>query len=372
MTLLWVGFSVTYLGFFYVFQDAREIADANLDGYLEVVLLGIPTIVVLAGTVWLRESDIDDDLRPRLIGWVVAMAALFVAAIHATMFVVEPRFDVGEQWLILLMSTGFGASAGTVTGALDLTSKQRARLRDRSLRVARHKERQRSQLEHLNQYLRHEVLNEATKVVGFADLLEDRLTDEECADHLRTIRHSGEEIAVFIDSIRTILDAADHAPELTPVDLRAVVETEATEVRRANPTVEVRVSGAESTRALGGDLLNRVFRNLMENAIQHNGADVVVAVDVVEDGEWVRAHVRDDGAGIPSDRREGLFEPPESGNHGFGLYLTRNLVEVYGGRLELADTGPNGTEFVVRLPAAETESDRVSTPPRVVRGAPEP
>jgi signal transduction histidine kinase len=368
MTLLWVGFSLAYLGFFYVFRDAREIADASLDGYLEVILLGVPTIVVLAGTVWLRESGVDDDLQPRLIGWTLGMAALFVAAIHATMFVVEPNLDVGEEWLILFMSTGFGASAGTVTGAMDLTSKQRARLRDRSLRVARHKERQRSQLEQLNQYLRHEVLNEATKIVGYADLLEDRVGGEECAGHLQTIRHSGEEIAVFVDSIRTILDATDHAPELTPVDLRALVESEATAVRRANPTVGIRVSGSESARVLGGDLLNRVFRNLMENAIEHNGADVTVDVDVVEDGEWVRTHVRDDGTGIPPDRREGLFDPPESGNHGFGLYLTRNLVEVYGGRLTLAETGPAGTEFVVRLPAAETEPPSPSSV--VVRGVP--
>jgi signal transduction histidine kinase len=352
MTLLWVTFTLAYVCFFYVYRDAREIADASLDGYLEVILLGVPTIVMFAGTLWLRESGVDDDLRPRLLGWTLAMAVLFVGAIHATLFVVEAPLDNGERPLILLMSTGFGASAGTVTGMTDIVSKQRERARIRSLRVARRVERERSQLERLNQFLRHEVLNEATKIVGFADLMAERTSDEERAGHLQTIRHSGEEIAVFIDSIRTILEEAGHDPDLSPVDLRAVVEREAQAVRNATSGVDVEVTAPGPVSVLGGDLLGRVFRNLIENAVEHND-DVAITVEVVRDGGWVRAHVRDDGDGIPAERRGGLFDPPESGNHGYGLYLTRNLVEVYGGRLELAETGTTGTEFVVSLPAAD-------------------
>jgi signal transduction histidine kinase len=210
---------------------------------------------------------------------------------------------------------------------------------------------ERSQLERLNQFLRHEVLNEATKIVGYADLVAAETSDEAQADQLRTIRHSGEEIAVFIDSIRTILDETDHDPDLDPVDLRAVVEREATTIRKTYPGVAVEVTGPEAAWVLGGDLLNRVFRNLMENAVRHN-EDVSLSVEVVREGEWVRATVRDDGTGIAAETRESLFDPPDTGTHGFGLYLTRNLTEVYGGRLELVETGASGTTFAVRLPAA--------------------
>jgi signal transduction histidine kinase len=67
--------------------------------------------------------------------------------------------------------------------------------------------------------------------------------------------------------------------------------------------------------------------------------------------EWVDIQVRDTGSGMPATERERLFEPPESGDHGYGLYLIRNLVELYGGTLGLVETGPDGTEFRVRLPA---------------------
>ncbi|MFB6173272.1 MAG: sensor histidine kinase [Halobacteriales archaeon] len=348
MTLLWAGFTAAYMLFFYAFQDVGEIADASLDGYLEVILLGIPTVVLLAAVMWLRESAVDADLQPRLVGWVVGATLAFVLAIHAALFVIEPRFDAGERWLMLLLSGGFGASSGTVMGLLELRSSQRERERNRSIRVARRKERERSQLEYLNQYLRHEVLNEAAKISGYASLLSDQAHVEQ-TDHIEVIRDSSEEIAEFIESIRTILDAADHDPELTALDLVSVVETEIEAIRRAHGNVGISLDGSDTANVLAGDLVDRAIRNLIENAIEHNDGAVSVDVSVRTGEEWVRLRVRDDGSGIPADQRDQLFEPPETGDHGYGLFLTRNLVEVYGGRIELEGTGPDGTTFLVRF-----------------------
>ncbi|MFB6308086.1 MAG: sensor histidine kinase [Haloarculaceae archaeon] len=354
MAGLWIAFTAAYFSFFYVFQDAGEIADMNLDGYLEVVLLGIPTVALLAGTMWLHESEIDRDLRPRLLGWTVGMALLFALAIHTVVFVIETRFDPGERWLLFLLSIGFGASSGTVTGMLAVRSKQRERARNRSLRMARRTERERTRLEHLNHYLRHEVLNEIQKIRGFTTILDERLRlDGDERDYLDAIQQSSDEIAAFVGSIRTILDASDYDPDLETVDVAAVVESEVRQFRRMHAPATIVVTGPDSAPAVAGDLLNRVFRNLIENAIDHNARGTTITVDVTVDGEWVEVSIRDDGSGIPPERRDRLFDPPESGDHGYGLFLMRNLVDIYGGHLELVDTGPEGTEFLVRLPAAD-------------------
>jgi len=354
MTCLWLSFTISYISFFYIFQDAREIADASLDGYLEVILLGVPTVVLLGGTVWLRDTSVDAELRPRIVWWTVGMALFFALAMYTALFVIEARFDHGERWLILLLSVGFGASSGTVTGVLSIRSKQRERQRNESLAVARRTERERSQLEYLNHYLRHEVLNEAQKINGYASLIDREAdVDGDAAVHLATIRDSSDEIAAFVGSIRTILDASDYDPDLTPVDLRTVVEAEVEQIRRTHPGVAVEVDGPDAVRVHAGDLCNRVFRNLLENAIEHNDGDLSVSVDISADEEWATVRLRDDGDGIPPAARETLFEPPESGDHGYGLFLTNHLVQVYGGRLALAETGPDGTEFVVRFPVVD-------------------
>jgi signal transduction histidine kinase len=362
MTCLWLSFTISYVAFFYIFQDAREIADASLDGYLEVILLGVPTVVLLGGTVWLRDTSVDAELRPRIVWWTVGMALFFALAMHTAVFVIEARFDHGERWLILLLSVGFGASSGTVTGVLSIRSKQRERERNESLAVARRTERERSQLEYLNHYLRHEVLNEAQKINGYASLL-DRETDvdSETAAHLTTIRDSSAEIAAFVESIRTILDASDYDPDLTPVDLRGVVDAEVEQVRRTNSRIDVEVRGDDAVRARAGDLCNRVFRNLLENAVEHNEGALRVSIDVSAEEEWATVRLRDDGDGIPPAARETLFEPPESGDHGYGLFLTNHLVQVYGGRLALGETGPDGTEFVVRFPLAHEGARATAT-----------
>ncbi len=350
MAFLWVGFTVAYVSFFYVFQDAREIADSSLDGYLEVILLAIPSVVLLAAAMWLHESDTDPELRPPVIGWTAGSALLFVVAMYAALFVIETTFDPGERWLILLLSTGFGASSGSVIGIMGVRSKQSERERNRSRLVARRRKREREQLEHLNNYLRHEVLNEVAKINGYAGLLAERGEQTEAtAGYLDIIRHSSEDIALFIDSIRDILDTTDHDPELEVLDVVSVIETELDWIGRSHPEAELVLEAPDSAFVLAGDLLDRVLVNLIENAVEHNEAGVTITLSVEADGERVSVRVSDDGRGIPRTERERLFEPPRSGDHGYGLFLTRNLVELYGGRLELHSTGPAGTEFVIEL-----------------------
>jgi signal transduction histidine kinase len=247
-----------------------------------------------------------------------------------------------------------------VTGISEIRSKMRERERDRTRELAMHKERQRSQLEHLNQYLRHEVLNEANKINGYATLVTQRVDDDRSADHLETIRRSSSEIADFIGSIREILAATDHDPELEPTDIVPVLEREAELIDAEYRSVAVDVDAPESASVLCGGLVRRIFRNLIENAIEHNDGVVSIGIDVTCGERWVTVRVRDDGSGIPGERRDDLFRPPAGGDHGYGLFLMRNLAEVYGGRLDLERTGPEGTEFAVRLRAESTRDGQRS------------
>ncbi|MFB6299931.1 MAG: ATP-binding protein, partial [Halobacteriales archaeon] len=339
--------------------------------YLEVILLVVPVVVLLGAVMWLEESDLTEEIRFRIVVWTIGMASVFLVAMNTALFVIEPSFDTGERWLILLMSLGFGASAGTVTGMLAIRSKQRERERNRSRELAKQKERQRSQLEHLNQYLRHEVLNEANKINGYATLLVNQLnTNEKNTDYLKIIRQSGVEIAEFIESIRTILTATDHEPELDVMDIVPILEKEIARIEREYRSATVEIVGMKSASVLAGDLVNRIFRNLIENAIEHNDGAVLITITVGHDERWVTIRIRDDGSGIPAKDREELFEPPESADHGYGLFLMQNLVELYGGRLELEETGADGTEFVIRLLATTTPerspSSQVSEESQVV------
>ena len=108
--------------------------------------------------------------------------------------------------------------------------------------------------------------------------------------------------------------------------------------------------------------LAQVLINLLSNAAKFTAPGGRIAISTrVEDGEVI-VSVRDNGVGIPPDELPRIFElftrfdrgldPPHTGL-GVGLALSRNLVELHGGRIEARSDGlGRGSEFVVRLPIA--------------------
>jgi signal transduction histidine kinase len=102
--------------------------------------------------------------------------------------------------------------------------------------------------------------------------------------------------------------------------------------------------------------------NLLNNAIwavKHNRGgkrEIFVAVRSVE-GRMVRILVEDSGVGIESEFRPSLFKPfatTRADGTGLGLYFAQQLVEHFGGRLELERSQPNrGSVFVITLPLKE-------------------
>ena len=103
--------------------------------------------------------------------------------------------------------------------------------------------------------------------------------------------------------------------------------------------------------------LHRVLTNLIRNArqaIEATGQPGTIEIGAGEgDADWW-IRVGDTGPGLPAKAREHLFAAfqggARKGGTGLGLAIAAELVRGHGGRLELARTGEDGTEFVIHLP----------------------
>ena len=102
--------------------------------------------------------------------------------------------------------------------------------------------------------------------------------------------------------------------------------------------------------------VEQVVVNLLSNSLKF-GAGKPIDVRADGDDERIRLAVRDDGIGIPADARERIFlrfERAASSAHygglGLGLYITRQIVEAHGGRIEVESELGKGSRFVVELP----------------------
>jgi signal transduction histidine kinase len=118
--------------------------------------------------------------------------------------------------------------------------------------------------------------------------------------------------------------------------------------------------------------LHRILVNLMRNgreAIQSDpgaGRKGMITVSLVEDGAQLVLRVADNGPGVPDRVQPKLFQPfagsgrPEGA--GLGLAIARELAQAQGGDLTLAETGPMGSVFEVRLPAAPDNQPAAKRP----------
>ena len=112
--------------------------------------------------------------------------------------------------------------------------------------------------------------------------------------------------------------------------------------------------------------LQRIFSNLLENALRYTPAGASVTVGVEDEGAFLKAYVEDEGPGLPKDLRPeqifGLFMKGKQsgGKAGLGLYFCRITVERWGGSIGCVTLPARGSRFWFRIPRA-AEGARPST-----------
>ena len=115
----------------------------------------------------------------------------------------------------------------------------------------------------------------------------------------------------------------------------------------------------EAVVALERQDLEEILGNLIENAAKYGGGSVFVTIDARNEPGCCEIWVEDDGAGIPPADRQGIFDrgarlDTEKPGTGLGLAIVRDVVEIYGGTVELQESEDLGGLLVLlRLPRAQ-------------------
>jgi signal transduction histidine kinase len=101
----------------------------------------------------------------------------------------------------------------------------------------------------------------------------------------------------------------------------------------------------------------QILLNLAINALDAMPGGGALTFQVSAEDGLVSVRVRDTGGGVPAGVIAHIFEPfyttkaPGRGT-GLGLFVTKGLVEAIGGVIDVEQTGPDGSVFRLRLPAA--------------------
>ncbi|MFC6890567.1 ATP-binding protein [Halorubrum trueperi] len=252
--------------------------------------------------------------------------------------------------------TSGGATAGELLTIDDVTERERYRIQ---------LEERTDQLEALNRVVRHDIRNDMAVVHGWAETLRDHV-DAEGQDALDRVLRKSTHVIELTETARDFVDSltGDAMPEVKPIDLRSLLEGEVQAARDSYPDAEFRLSDdSPRVRVRANEMLSSVFRNLLNNAVQHNDTDApTVTITCERTDDLVRVRIADNGPGVSDDEKTAIFGKGERGidsaGSGIGLYLVYVLTDQFGGDVWVEDNEPRGAVFVVELPLAETPSDR--------------
>ena len=115
--------------------------------------------------------------------------------------------------------------------------------------------------------------------------------------------------------------------------------------------------------------LQRILLNLLGNAFKFTGDGGSIELRLMRTAGHAFIEVRDNGPGVPADRREAIFErfrqldggiSRRQGGTGLGLSIVKDFAEMHGGGVEIGDAPGGGSVFTVRLPLKAPPGARLS------------
>jgi signal transduction histidine kinase len=213
----------------------------------------------------------------------------------------------------------------------------------------------------------HELRTPLTLIHGFAELLVLRdMPVERQRSSAVEILDASRRLARLIDDLLSVsrMESGRLVLDPRPLDLAAVVERILSPFRAmaARHTLRTKLPGVLPVVWGDPDKVEQILTNLVGNAIKYSpgGGEVLVAVE--HDGDTVQVSVRDQGIGMSPRDMGQLFEKfyrvdreevRRAGGTGLGLYITKRLVEMHGGRL-WAESWPGvGSVFRFTLPTSD-------------------
>ena len=318
------------------------------------VLAAVPAVALAGG------------LRYRWSGAAAGSAVAIVIALTAFTRISDltaTTFDLPGFLLIAGGSVAIGYVSGGVTGAWE---RRRSDFEQQAKRLM--------ELDDLkDRYIAitsHEIRGPVSTMISAVDTVRSRWDkmDPDRRDHLLEMVYlQGRELDRLVQDLFISAEMQGGGLSLQPewVDLEPTITraVEAATARRRGHLLEVFVDPMRAE--VDPYRITQIMRNLVENAYKYtpDRTRVVVTARGVDGG--IQLEVRDDGEGIPADKRDKLFEAftrieqTAAGQEGvgLGLYVVSQLVAAMNGRIDLHSSS-RGTTFSINIPCATESTER--------------
>ncbi len=221
----------------------------------------------------------------------------------------------------------------------------------------------------------HELRTPMTAILGYTDIVMERIEDRELSEYLKIVRQNGDYLLDIINDILDLskieaakLDIVDElfSPRRAVEDVRRIMEVRATE-KGLKLLIKIdeqipSVISSDSKR------LKQILINLIGNSIKFTKEGFVeLAVTMNGEGK-LQFEITDTGIGISEEQIKKLFKPFSQGDSsvsrqfggtGLGLAISLQLANMLGGTISARSSIGNGSTFVLTISTGEVTANNL-------------
>jgi PAS domain S-box-containing protein len=196
---------------------------------------------------------------------------------------------------------------------------------------------------------RHDVRNKLSAVTGYAYILKKKHSDEaDVVDGLVKMEQAVEDSMKIFDFAKMYEQIG--AEELTYVNVEEKLKEAAALFSGPIPTI---INECHGLTVQADSFLRQLFYNFIDNTRKYGKKTTTIRVYFEDtDQDCLKLIYEDDGVGVPLENKPSLFKEGFStgGSTGFGLFLIKTMMDVYGWTITEEGEPGKGAKFIIRLP----------------------
>lgn len=182
----------------------------------------------------------------------------------------------------------------------------------------------------------------------------NKIIDQNCLRLIRLINNLIDITKIETDFFKPSIDIENIVNIVEDITLSV-----ASYIERKNMTLIFDTEEEEMYVRCDKDLIERIMLNLLSNAVKYGGESGTIYVSICSNSDIVTINVKDNGAGIPDDVQNKIFNrfqkvdnslSRDNEGSGIGLSLVKSLVELQGGNIKLSSKVNYGTEISISFP----------------------
>ena len=251
-----------------------------------------------------------------------------------------PTGEIWQDTLLVPLRDTHGTITGVMGISRDLTKRKQA---EDALANAHHK------LTLISTITRHDILNQLTALATYLELSRDYAGNDTARDFIEKEL----QIAALIDREINFTRDFEDMDAGVPVwhNVNATISGANRTLPKGGIAVEIGFSDIE---IYADSLLEKVFFNLIDNAIRYGGPGLSRVRFTAEEREGsLVIRCEDDGVGIHPEEREQIFEQGYGNHTGLGLFLCREILRITGITITETGTFGKGAQFDIVVPSGK-------------------